>query len=105
MANLNSWAQALTDSRLADDLRRLADNIRTFGTDERDARLREAADRLDRQPQQMLVTMPSGSEVFVHTTDLNIQFQTRRNTAGSWSLPLDRDERPGQPGTVYIGEW
>jgi hypothetical protein len=46
---LDIWAQSLNNQRLAEDLRRLSEDVRYFGTTQRVALLREAARRLEPQ--------------------------------------------------------
>jgi hypothetical protein len=103
-STLDVWARTLTDSRLAADLERLADNIRWVWAEERTARLREAARRLA-NVEQVLVTLADGSQVFVKTRDPNVTIQFRKSLGGSWSLPFESNDRPHQPSTIYVGEW
>lgn len=101
----DGWAKALTNARLADDLDHLADNIRWCSADERAVRLHEAARRLEPEPRQVLVTLRSGAQLFVHTIDPQPYFKERTRLADSWSLNLGESETPHAKGTYYVGEW
>lgn len=99
----DQWAQALTDPRLADDLRRLASDIRFDNPDMRAARLREAARRLDgpRPSGQMLVTLDDGRQVAYMHGNVFV-----RSTVGLvWPGATPQSTTPHQPGTWYRGEW
>lgn len=97
------WAKALTDERLAADLRRLATNVRFQSPDARAAELREAADRLTgtRPAQQTLVTMPDGRQLaFMHGS-----IHIRSSLGDTWAVPLEPSSKPHTPNTFYVGEW
>jgi hypothetical protein len=96
-------ARALTNERLADDLLRLADDVRFVTGDERAARLREAAGRLTvkRPNPQILATLTDGSQVAY----MNGAIYVRSTIGGGWPLPLEESSTPHQPGTWYRGNW
>lgn len=101
----DNWARSLTSPRLADDLRKLASNIRFDNPEARAARLREAARRLEEMTatvqQQILVTLDDGRQI----ARMHGVIFVRPDVAYSWSLPLDESSRPHVPGTWYVGEW
>jgi hypothetical protein len=97
-----SIARSLTDDRLADDLRRIGENVRMFSPAERTARLNEAARRLDQPPApHLLITLSDGRQIACMYGGVQI----RSSVAGVWSLPINVSDTPHEPGTVHFGEW
>lgn len=105
MSDLDYWARSLSNPRLADDLRKLASNVRWTNPEERAVRLNEAARRLDETetppPAQTLVTLGDSQQVAI--IDGVVRF--RRYVGATWFLPAKQSPKPHVPGTYYIGEW
>lgn len=60
---------------------------------------------INRPRQQVLISLADGAQVFLKTTDTDPTVQVRSRISGTWGLPFDKDVRPHQNGTVYVGEW